>query len=225
MLRSLLTLLAITSLILTGCARSTGQMWDDTLSCSRHVGRGIASLYGDSVDSKQVRSADDFWNCDEDMLNFNYASMWDEYDSQQVAVSDLESPKSGSLPSIQSFMDPNADPLLSRIFRKLHFDFNSNLVKGKENIEIVQNIADYLKKHPKAYVYVEGHCDKRGPEAYNLALGSRRSNEVKSLLVKEGVEPERVLTVSYGKEHLLAIGNDEPAHRANRRAEFKIYDK
>jgi peptidoglycan-associated lipoprotein len=139
-------------------------------------------------------------------------------------MSDLDSPK-GSLPSIQSFMDPNADPLLSRIFRKLHFDYNSNLVKGKENIEIVQNVAEYLKKHPRATIYVEGHCDKRGPEAYNLALGSRRSNEVKSLLIKEGVEPERILTVSYGKEHLLAIGNDEPAHKQNRRAEFKIYEK
>lgn len=225
MLRSLLTLVAFTTLFLTGCARSTGQMWDDTLSCSRHVGRGISSLVGDSKDSKQVRSSDDFWCCDEDMLNYNFGPMWDEYDTQQVAISDLEGPKGGSLPNLQSFMDPCNDPLLSRVFRKLHFDYNSNLIKGKENLEIVKNIADYLKKHPHAYVYVEGHCDKRGPEAYNLALGSRRSNEVKNYLVKEGVESDRVLTISYGKEHLLAMGNDEPAHKANRRAEFKIYDK
>lgn len=224
-MKSFLSLLVFTSLILSGCARSGGQMWDDTLSCSRHVGRGLSSLCGNSQDSKQVRSADDFWCCDEDMLNYNYNAMWDEYDTQQVAVSDLETPNKGSLPSIKSFLDPNNDPLLSKIFRKVHFDYNSNLIKGKENLEIVHNIADYLKKHPHAYVYIEGHCDKRGPEAFNLALGSRRSNEVKSFLIKEGVDPERVMTISYGKEHLLAVGNDETAHKVNRRAEFKIYDK
>ena len=224
MFRSFLVFLGVASLLLSGCARSTDQIWDDTLSCTRHMGRGIQSLYGETPESKQVRSPEDFWACDDEMLNFHYNSMWDEYDTQQVAVSDLEGPK-GSLPSIQSFMSPTNDPLLSRIFRKLHFDYNSNLVKGKENIEIVHTIADYLKKHPTATIYVEGHCDKRGPEAYNLALGSRRSNEVKSLLVKEGVEPERILTVSYGKEKLLVLGNDEPSHKENRRAEFKIYEK
>lgn len=224
MLQSMIAFLGIVGLLLSGCSRTTDQMWDNTLSCGRHMGRGLQALCGDTSDSRQVRSAEDFWARDDELLNFNYGPQWDDYDTQQVAVSDLESPK-GSLPTIQAFMDPGADPLLSRIFRKLHFDYNSNLVKGKDNLEIIHSVADYLKKHPTATIYVEGHCDKRGPEAFNLALGSRRSNEVKSLLIKEGVDADRILTVSYGKEKLLALGNDETAHKQNRRAEFKIYEK
>ena len=75
------------------------------------------------------------------------------------------------------------------------------------------------------YLFVEGHCDKRGPQAYNFALGANRANSVRALLVKEGVNADHIFTVSYGKERPLADGDGEEFFRVNRRGQFKVYER
>ena len=89
----------------------------------------------------------------------------------------------------------------------------------------IRAIAAYMKRNPGTYLFVEGHCDERGAEAYNLALGAKRSNSVRNLLIKEGVSPDNVFTVSYGKERPADFGHTEDSWAKNRRAEFKIYNK
>ncbi|HLU91956.1 MAG TPA: peptidoglycan-associated lipoprotein Pal [Pedomonas sp.] len=77
--------------------------------------------------------------------------------------------------------------------------------------------AEWLKKYPNVSVTIEGHADERGTREYNLALGDRRANSVRTFLVSQGVEAGRVTTISYGKERPEVLGSDEEAHAKNRR--------
>ncbi len=87
---------------------------------------------------------------------------------------------------------------------------------------VVAANADVLKRSPTWVVTVEGHCDERGTAEYNLALGERRAAAVRAYLVSLGIAPERVRTVSYGKEFPFDGGHDETAWAQNRRAHFVI---
>lgn len=82
--------------------------------------------------------------------------------------------------------------------------------------------AEVLRASPTWAVTIEGHCDERGTAEYNLALGERRAVAVKAYLVSLGIAPDRMQTVSYGKEFPFDSGHDEPAWAANRRAHFVI---
>jgi peptidoglycan-associated lipoprotein len=222
----LLTILCLFTVLFTGCVRKKDEVWDDTKTCGRHMARGIKSLGGKHGDSRSVRSRDQFL-CQSEKLGF--IPLPDEELGGEIAMADAVLYRArdpdGSVPGIEAFNDPTRDPKLSSIFARIQFDINSNIVKGRENIAQLNRIADYLKSHPQTWVYVEGHCDERGAEAYNLALGSRRANAVRTFLIKEGVDPEKVYTVSYGKERPFALGHNEDAWLQNRRAEFKIYQQ
>jgi len=90
---------------------------------------------------------------------------------------------------------------------------------------VVTANAALLRKYPTWVVTVEGHCDERGTAEYNLALGERRAVAVKTYLVSLGIAPDRVRTVSYGKEFPFDPGHDEGAWSMNRRAHFVITSK
>ena len=105
--------------------------------------------------------------------------------------------------------DPKDDANLKSVFKTIHFPYNSSLIKGKENMDTIRAIAGYMKTHPNTYVFVEGHCDQRGAEAYNLALGARRANSVRNFLIKNGASPDNIFTVSYGKERPIDPANNE----------------
>jgi peptidoglycan-associated lipoprotein len=85
--------------------------------------------------------------------------------------------------------------------------------------------ASWLKKNPQISLLVEGHCDERGTEQYNLALGDRRANAAKEYMVTLGVDAGRVRTVSYGEERPFDPGHDEAAWAKNRRAHLVIVGK
>jgi len=82
--------------------------------------------------------------------------------------------------------------------------------------------ADLMKKNPTWVITVEGHCDERGTAEYNLALGERRALAVKTFLVSLGIPPDRVRTISYGKEFPFDPGKTEEALSHNRRGHFVI---
>ncbi len=84
----------------------------------------------------------------------------------------------------------------------------------------LSKVGEYLKGNPNAVVQVEGHCDERGTVEYNLALGERRAQSVKSYLVNLGVTDARLTTISYGEEKPSIEGHDESAWSKNRRAGF-----
>jgi len=82
----------------------------------------------------------------------------------------------------------------------------------------VEKQAAWLKTYPHINVSIEGHCDERGTREYNLALGEKRANSVKTYLVSLGVDAGRLQTISYGKERPAVTGSDETAWAQNRRA-------
>jgi peptidoglycan-associated lipoprotein len=94
------------------------------------------------------------------------------------------------------------------------FDKSDISPEGKATLE---KQADWLKKYPNVTVTVEGHCDDRGTREYNLALGERRANAVKNVLVALGIPATRVSTISYGKERPAVTGDNEAAWAQNRR--------
>lgn len=105
-------------------------------------------------------------------------------------------------------------------YSPVYFDFDSSVVRSVDQDHIMK-VSEALKAN-NASVQVEGYCDERGTTEYNLALGSRRANEVKNTLVQMGVKEDKVSTISYGKEKPAVEGHTEAAWKQNRRAEFKV---
>jgi peptidoglycan-associated lipoprotein len=84
--------------------------------------------------------------------------------------------------------------------------------------EILTRQADWLRRYTNVTVTIEGHCDERGTREYNLALGERRAQAVKNVLVASGIPASRISTISYGKERPAVVGSSEEAYAQNRRA-------
>ena len=103
----------------------------------------------------------------------------------------------------------------------VHFAFDSSVVKSSEHSKIA-HVADYLKGNPSSAVEIQGYCDERGTEEYNRSLGERRALGVREELIGLGVDPSRVVTVTFGKDHPIDPGHDEAAWSKNRRAEFVL---
>src|SRR5690606_9794785 len=82
----------------------------------------------------------------------------------------------------------------------------------------LQRQAAWLNANPAVTLQIEGHCDERGTREYNLALGERRATSVKNYVVTLGVSPDRLSTISYGKERPVALGHNEAAWGQNRRS-------
>ena len=78
----------------------------------------------------------------------------------------------------------------------------------------------WLRAHPEATVLVEGHCDAHGTSEYNMSLGERRAAAARDYLVEQGIAPDRIQLVSWGKERPYVTVSGEPACTRNRRAEF-----
>ena len=102
---------------------------------------------------------------------------------------------------------------------EIHFDFDK-YVLTPQAMMILDDKAAYLREHSGVRVLVEGHCDERGSNEYNLALGDRRANSAKNYLVKSGVAESRITTISYGEEQPLCMQQNESCWYRNRRGHF-----
>ena len=114
--------------------------------------------------------------------------------------------------------------LESRLLKDVYFEFDKYDIRPKD-AEILKENAALLKKNNTFKVQIEGHCDERGTIEYNLALGERRANSTKKYLVSLGISPDRISTISYGKERPLDPGHNEEAWAKNRRAHTIILSK
>ncbi|MEJ2689035.1 MAG: peptidoglycan-associated lipoprotein Pal [Deltaproteobacteria bacterium] len=103
----------------------------------------------------------------------------------------------------------------------VYFDFDKFDIRKDQQPRIIGD-AEYLKQNPDLIVRVEGNCDERGTNEYNMALGERRANSGKKYLINLGVAASRIKTISYGEERPLDYGHDEAAWAANRRDDFVI---
>ena len=103
----------------------------------------------------------------------------------------------------------------------IYFDFDkSELLPQAKNI--LREKAQFLKKYPDFYVRIEGHCDERGTNEYNLALGERRAQAAKTFLASMGIDEMRLRTISYGEERPADPRSNEAGWALNRRDEFKL---
>src|SRR4029077_3377535 len=104
----------------------------------------------------------------------------------------------------------------------VYYEFDS-IDLGADGETILRHNAEWLKANPKARVEVEGHCDDVGSAEYNLALGAKRAQTAKDFLVNQGVAPERLVTISYGKEAPACFEATEECRVKNRRARFVMF--
>lgn len=102
---------------------------------------------------------------------------------------------------------------------RIHFDFDKSDIKSEYKKTLEDNSA-WLKKNKDAKISIDGHCDERGTEEYNIALGHRRANSAKSYLVNLGIDSKRMAAKSYGEEKPLESCHNESCWWKNRRAEF-----
>ena len=103
----------------------------------------------------------------------------------------------------------------------VHFGFDSAAVLSKEEVKLVI-VSEKMKSDLSAKLLIEGHCDERGTDEYNRALGERRALALREALQRAGVDSMRVITRSYGKDKPAADGHDESAWSKNRRGEFVV---
>ncbi len=103
----------------------------------------------------------------------------------------------------------------------VYFDFD-NATLDYPAQELLKQKAMWLRDFPEANVVIEGHCDERGTNAYNLALGERRAESAKAFLVNLGISDTRLTTISYGEEKPLDMGQNEESWAKNRRAAFVL---
>jgi peptidoglycan-associated lipoprotein len=103
----------------------------------------------------------------------------------------------------------------------VYFDLDRSNIKPNEHSK-VETVASYLRSNPSHDLLIEGHCDERGTEGYNLALGERRALSLREHLISLGVSPNRLHTISYGESVPAVNERNETAYARNRRGEFVV---
>lgn len=110
------------------------------------------------------------------------------------------------------------------LLQTIHFDFDKFFIREDAKPALEVN-AKWLKKFSTVKILIEGHCDERGTEEYNFALGEKRAKSTFDYLVSLGIASDRLTTISYGKSQPLDSGHNEIAWQKNRRSQFTIIGK
>ena len=110
------------------------------------------------------------------------------------------------------------------ILEDVYFEFDKSRLTPEARA-VLKKHAKWLKEHPTVKILIEGHCDERGTEQYNLALGDRRAHAVKNYLISLGISPDRMKTISFGEMFPKVKGHNEWAWSQNRRCHFVIISK
>ena len=134
-------------------------------------------------------------------------------------------------PVINKVGVPSADQLKA-IFVDIHFNFDKYNLTTIDKYGIQQNVTQrldavgtFMKKYPSIKVRIEGNCDERGTEEYNLALGLKRAETAKQYLISKGVSQDRIDIISYGEDKPLVEEHNENAWAKNRRDHFSVLTK
>ncbi len=104
--------------------------------------------------------------------------------------------------------------------QSIYYDFDQSVIRS-DSVGAMQGNASYLKANPNMNVTIEGNCDARGTNEYNMALGHRRAESAKNYLVNLGVNSSLLRTVSLGEEKPVCYSNDEGCWQRNRRVDFR----
>ena len=145
----------------------------------------------------------------------NEATSTDSVNNSQLSPEDnSEIPEEGQAPP---------EPALKSLINPVYFDLDAYNISVEDKLRL-NKLAERLGRPENQHLNlrIEGHCDDRGTRDYNFALGARRADAVARFLKAQGVEADRIQTVSYGKERPVALGNSEAVRAKNRRSQFMI---
>ena len=109
------------------------------------------------------------------------------------------------------------EDLIVNVGDRVFFGYDSSDLDS-DALELLQDQVAWLKQNSGVSITIEGHCDERGTREYNLALGEKRAQAVKNYLIGLGINPDRVSTISYGKERPAVVGSNDGAWAQNRRS-------
>ncbi len=146
---------------------------------------------------------------------------------EQPKVEKVEEPaiKKPVLTEEEIFMSKSLEEInLEAPLKMIYFDYDRYLIR-EDAKPVLEVDAAWLKKFRSVKVLIEGHCDERGTEEYNLALGEKRAKSTFDYLISLGISPERMKIISYGKSQPLDPGHNEVAWQKNRRAQLLIIEK
>jgi peptidoglycan-associated lipoprotein len=164
------------------------------------------------------------------MLSF---ALWACSASEDKPVTLFTPPPASNAPGdLMAMRSPSAMDALSHgvaavtppgaALKDIYYEFDS-ISLAAEAEEILKQNAEWMKAHPNSRVEVEGHCDDLGTAEYNLALGAKRAQAAKDFLVSQGINTDRLVTISYGKEAPACFEQAEECRVKNRRARFVIF--
>jgi len=123
------------------------------------------------------------------------------------------------------FMSKSLEEInLAAPLKMIHFDYDRYFIR-EDAKPVLEGNSAWMRKFQSAKILIEGHCDERGTEEYNLALGEKRAQSTFDHLVSLGISPQRIKVISYGKSQPLDNGHNEIAWQKNRRAQFLIIEK
>ncbi len=131
-----------------------------------------------------------------------------------------EAPAPAPAPAPVVEVDPLNDPASILAKRSVFFPFDVSAVQEEDKPAVLAH-AKYLSEHPDRTVRVQGNCDERGSNEYNLALGQRRAESVKKMLILGGASASQITTVSYGEEKPACSDHNESCWKQNRRGDIK----
>ncbi len=140
-------------------------------------------------------------------------------------VDDAAAVKKPVLSEEEIFMSKSLEAInLETPLKMIYFDYDRYFIREDAKPALEAN-SNWLRKFQSAKILIEGHCDERGTEEYNLALGEKRAKSAFDYLVSLGIPQDRLKIISYGKSQPLDTGNNEVSWQKNRRAQFLIIEK
>ena len=213
------TLACLVLLLASSCARNSSQTWEDVKTAGRYMQRGVDTLWGKDYESRMLTSDEEFVGpYDDDFIPLNVSDL--KGISADAALPQPKGiPGERGIPALSQFYAP------SERFNLVHFETDEHILREKSDVQAVQQIASWLKAHPSALLLIEGNTDERASAGYNMALGMRRANFIRTMLVRQGVDLNRIYTSSHGKEMPIVLDHTPEAWKQNRRAEFKIFER
>jgi peptidoglycan-associated lipoprotein len=146
---------------------------------------------------------------------------------EQPKVEKVEAPviQEPTLSEEELFLQKSVDQInLEKPLGMIYFEYDKSVIRDDARSTLDAN-ASWLKKFRSVKIRIEGHCDERGTEEYNIALGEKRAKSAQDYLLSLGVGSERMKIISYGKSQPINPGHDEGSWQMNRRAQFLVVEK
>lgn len=212
-------------ILAAGCSNHSTERWEDMKTAGRYMQKGIDALWGKDYESRMLTSDDEFIGPEgDDFIPLRDSDLKNAFSATDAALPQPKGvPGERGVPLLSAFYLPPEE--VATLFQSVHFDTDDHVLRDKGEIAALVQLGAYLKKHPGTFVLVQGHTDERASPSYNMALGMRRANSVRSFLVKQGIDLNRIYTVSKGKEQPISFGHTPEDWKVNRRCEFRIYQK